>query len=82
MVGTAETCANVAVLLKGGEKMNKIREIRKRHGMTLQELATKVGVSVPYLSDIERGNRKGSKKTISLIADALEVQADELVKAG
>ena len=50
--------------------------------MTLQELATKVGVSVPYLSDIERGNRKGSKKTISLIADALEVQADELVKAG
>lgn len=62
--------------------MNKIREIRKRHGMTLQELATKVGVSVPYLSDIERGNRKGSKKTISLIADALEVQADELVKAG
>lgn len=64
------------------DRGNRIREIRKKHGMTLMDLAGRVGVSIPYLSDIERGNRKGSKEVISLIADALEVQADELNKAG
>lgn len=64
------------------ERTNRIRDIRKENGITLKDLAEKVGVSIPYLSDIERGNRRGSEKTIDLIADALGVSADDLTRAG
>lgn len=82
---TAEVQQDLDILLKGGERMvrgNRIREIRKQHGMTLTDLAGKIGVSIPYLSDIERGNRRGSEKIISQIADVLEVRVEELNKAG
>ena len=82
---TAEVQQDLDILLKGGKRMvrgNRIREIRKQHGMTLTDLAGKIGVSIPYLSDIERGNRRGSEKIISQIADVLEVRVEELNKAG
>ena len=34
-----------------------MRAARKALGLTLEDVASKVGLSVPYLSDIERGNR-------------------------
>ena len=57
---------------------NRIREIRLKRGLTLMDLARKIGCSAAYLSDIERGNRGGSYQTVERIADALGVTVDEL----
>lgn len=45
--GTPQTVLNGAWL----------RERRKRAGMTLREFAKRVGVSAPYICDIERNRR-------------------------
>ena len=58
--------------------MNNIRAIRQGRKMTLAAVAGKVGISIAYLSDIERGNRHGNRATISRIADALGVDVSEL----
>ena len=36
---------------------NRIREIRKAKNRTLADISSEIGISVAYLSDIERGNR-------------------------
>ena len=58
--------------------MDKIRELRKAQGMTLADLAQKLGISIVYLSDIENGNRHGSKRVRQKIADELGVKVSEL----
>lgn len=57
---------------------NRIREIRKEKKLTLAKISGEIGISVAYLSDIERGNRHGSDKTLKMIADALGVSVAEL----
>lgn len=57
---------------------NRIREIRKAKNRTLADISSEIGISVAYLSDIERGNRHGSNITLQRIADALGVSVDEL----
>lgn len=37
---------------------NRMKEIRKEIGMTLEELSQKTGISVGYLSHLERGSRE------------------------
>ena len=59
---------------------NRIREIREQKKMTLKQIAEQVEISVPYLSDIERGNRRGSSATICRIAEALGVNPGDLLK--
>jgi len=56
----------------------KIRAARERKGMTLAQLAEKVGKTAPYLSDIERGNRRGSYATLEKIARVLEIRVEEI----
>jgi len=60
----------------------KIKDLREGLGLTLEELADKVGVSANQLSKIERG--AGTRpKTLKRLAAALEVGADTLrVKKG
>lgn len=58
--------------------MNRIREIRKSRNRTLADISGRVGISIAYLSDIEKGNRHGSDGTIQRIADALGVSVEEL----
>ena len=57
---------------------NRIREIRKSKNKTLAEISSEIGISVAYLSDIERGNRHGSDRTLKMIADALGVSVADL----
>lgn len=57
---------------------NRIREIRKARNMTLADISGSVGISIAYLSDIERGNRHGTAGTLQRIADALGVSVDDL----
>lgn len=37
---------------------NRMKEIRKEIGMTLEQLSMKTGISVGYLSHLERGTRE------------------------
>lgn len=57
---------------------NRIREIRKAKNLTLAEISGSIGISIAYLSDIERGNRRGSDGTLKRIADALGVSVMDL----
>lgn len=60
---------------------SKIKELRLRHGLTVTELARKVGVSKSYISGIERGVRENvSTDILSNIATTLEVNISELFK--
>lgn len=51
----------------------RIREFRKERGLTLKELANKIGISYSFLSAIERNIKKPSLTTIKQIADTLNI---------
>jgi transcriptional regulator with XRE-family HTH domain len=51
---------------------------REYRGLKQQELAGRVGISKPYLSQIETGKRQGTVETLSAIARALDVPLDIL----
>ncbi|NYE56432.1 helix-turn-helix domain-containing protein [Carboxydothermus ferrireducens] len=61
-------------------KGNKIRELREERGLTLNELSKKAGLSISYLSEIERGSKKPSLKTIDKIAKALNVNKAQILE--
>jgi len=46
----------------------RLRELRREAGLTLKELEEKCGISVPYLSDIERGRSNPSLETLKKLA--------------
>ncbi len=56
-----------------------IRVVRKSKGLSQEELAEKVDISVTHMSHIETGNTKLSLQVFADIADALDVSADELL---
>ncbi len=57
----------------------KIKEIRQEKGITYQDLREKTGMSISYLSEIENGKKYPKSDKIMLLAQALEVEYDELV---
>ena len=52
--------------------------MRRRHGVTQEEMAHRAGVHVTYLSGIERGVRNPSLKNIHALAQALRMSTAEL----
>src|SRR4051812_50116286 len=46
--------------------------------LTMRQLAVMVGISNPYLSQIERGLREPSERVLEAIADNLEMSAETL----
>lgn len=58
----------------------KVKELRLRAGYSQEELADKANLHRTYMSDIERGERNVSIENIKKIADALNVEASELLK--
>ena len=58
-----------------------VRQRRKKLSMTMQDLATTVGVSVGYVSQIERDMAVPSLGTLAQIADALSVEIEYFVKS-
>lgn len=57
----------------------KIRKIRKAHGLSQEELAEKIGISTTHMSHIETGNTKLSLPVFIDLANALEVRTDDLL---
>ncbi len=53
-----------------------VRYLREQRGMTLRELAEKVGVSAPFLSDLEHNRR--STDRLDAVAAALGVSTEML----
>lgn len=51
----------------------RIRELRKRSGMTITELAHRVGISQPYLSQIERDDKSCPHDVLQRICDELGI---------
>jgi len=58
---------------------NKIRVWREHRGMSAKALAEAVGISPPYLSEIENGKKEGSVSTYKKIAEALKLTVDDLI---
>jgi len=58
----------------------KIRKIREKKGVTLKDIAAKIGVSESLLSQIERNRVSPSIDTLFAIADVLDVDYEYLFK--
>lgn len=56
----------------------RIQKLRKKVGMTQEQLAEKVKLSAKYIQFIESGNRIPSLKTVYKIAHVLGVKAQDL----
>ncbi len=69
--------SEVTYALLDGE--NPIRVWREYRGLTQQQVAEVVGISNPYLSQLESGQRKGSAEVLAGVARALNVSLDDLV---
>lgn len=57
----------------------KVREIRKKEGVSQEDLADLAGLDRTYISDIENGKRNVSIETIFKIADALKTTVNEFL---
>lgn len=68
---------------KGDLHMNggNLRDLRKKRGMSLNELAENSGVSKSYISYIERGVQKNPSITVlEKISKALDIELIQLIQ--
>jgi hypothetical protein len=56
-----------------------LRRTRLAQGRTLADVARAARVSVPYLSELERGCKEGSSEVLAAICDALLIDLSELL---
>lgn len=56
----------------------RIRELRRAHALSLNELATRVNISASHLSRLERGQTSPSFTVAAALAREFGVSADEL----
>ncbi|MEN4041141.1 MAG: helix-turn-helix transcriptional regulator [Anaerolineaceae bacterium] len=60
---------------------NPIKVWREYRGISQQAMAELAGISVPYLSQLETGKRKGSLVVLTAIAKALKISLDDVVSS-
>ena len=58
----------------------RLRELRKKHGLSQEELGFRAGLHRTYIGAIERGEQNVSVDNIHKLAKALHVPASELFK--
>lgn len=56
---------------------NLIRQLRKKHKVSLRSLATKMGKSAPYISDLELGRRNWTEDYFRLAEKSIRAIAKE-----
>ncbi len=65
------------ILIRFGER---IRELRKKAGLSQEEFAERCQLDRTYIGGIERGERNVSLRNIALLAKALGVDISELMR--
>jgi transcriptional regulator with XRE-family HTH domain len=53
-----------------------LRRLRLEQGKTLRDLARESAVSLPYLSEVERGRKEASSEILATLSRALDVPLD------
>ena len=66
------TCYRCAMKLR-------LKELRKKKGLTVQQLADAVGLSKSYVSDIENGKRQANSVRLHKFAEALGCTVFEII---
>jgi transcriptional regulator with XRE-family HTH domain len=59
----------------------RLRELRRLRRLSLEELASRTGLSIGFLSQIERGLSSPTLRVLAAVADALGVAISELFPA-
>lgn len=60
-----------------------LRRHRREQGRTLAEVAREACVSMPYLSEVERGRKEPSSEILAAVCDSLRIDlADLLAEVG
>jgi transcriptional regulator with XRE-family HTH domain len=57
----------------------RIKEIRKKKGLTQDQLADRTGLNRAHLYRLESGKQSMTLRTLKLIADTLGVRARDLI---
>jgi len=58
-----------------------LRRTRLGQGRTLADVARTARVSMPYLSEVERGRKEASSEVLAAICDALQIDIADLLAA-
>ena len=56
-----------------------LRRLRLEQGLTLRELSDEARVSLPYLSEIERGRKEASSEILGAICQVLDITEQQLL---
>jgi transcriptional regulator with XRE-family HTH domain len=59
---------------------HNLKRYRFCRKLSQADFAEKIDISIPFLSDIENGKKWVSPRTLAKMADALEIEAYELLK--
>jgi transcriptional regulator with XRE-family HTH domain len=57
----------------------RIRDLRRKRGLTQEQLAELADLSTPYVSHLERGSKKASLAVLVRLAESLGVTVDRLL---
>lgn len=84
---TSEAGADIVPFPVGGRDMrwrdvvgDVLRDERRRQGRTLAEIAETAAVSVPYLSEIERGRKEVSSDVLHAVHTALGLDLGDVLE--
>ncbi|WP_034345548.1 helix-turn-helix domain-containing protein [Deinococcus misasensis] len=59
----------------------RLRELRAERNLRLKDVAAIAGISVPYLSDLERGRTNPSLDTLQTLATAYNITVHDLLES-
>jgi XRE family transcriptional regulator, regulator of sulfur utilization len=57
----------------------RLRELRQERGQRLKDVSEIAGISIPYLSDLERGRTNPSLETLQTLAGAYGITVHDLL---
>ncbi|TDD65970.1 XRE family transcriptional regulator [Jiangella aurantiaca] len=58
-----------------------LRRTRREQGRTLADVASDAKVSMPYLSEVERGRKEASSEVLAAVCEALGLELSDLLGA-
>lgn len=58
---------------------NRIRELRKQHGLTMKQLGAKVGLAESTISQYETGKRQPDNETLLKFGELFDVSVDYIL---